>query len=182
MKKQLEHTKNGKVYIIRQPLENDAEDLAQYMNELSIEKTYIVFQGEQMTKEETLEYVKRVRENVRNKKEVCLLLFFEKELIGMANVALRQKIYKHIGNTSITIKKQFRGKGLGELLIERLFSEASRLIGIKKIVLQVFGNNIPAVSLYRKIGFKEYGHLPKAIKWRGKYVDEILMYKDINKH
>lgn len=180
IKNQSKYTKNGKAFIVRQPLEKDAEALAQYMNELSIEKTYIVFQGEKTTKSETIEYIKRIKKNVRNKKELCLLLFCEKELIGMADIALRQKIYEHIGNTSITIKKKFRGNGLGVLLMERLIAGSVHLVGIKKIILQVFGNNKPAISLYKKFGFKEYGRLPKAIKWRGKYVDEILMYKNVS--
>lgn len=173
---------DAKVFTIRHPLEEDVDILTHYMDELSREKTYIVPQGERTTKKETLEYIKKVRKNIRDKKEVCLLMFCEKELIGMANVSLRQKIYKHIGNSSITIKKSFRGKGLGMLLIEMLLSETLHLSGIKKIVLQVFGNNIPAINLYKKIGFRKYGHLPRAIKWRGKYIDEILMYKDMDNH
>lgn len=180
MKNQLEYIKNEKIFTIRQPLEKDVEVLALYMNEISTEKTFVALQGEQTTKKETMDYITRIKKNIRNKKEICLLLFCKKELIGVADVALRQKIYEHIGNTSITIKKKFRGNGLGALLMERLLTESVHLVGIKKIILQVFGNNKPAISLYEKIGFKEYGRLPKAIKWRGKYVDEILMYKDVN--
>lgn len=171
--------KDTELVLMRPPLEKDSEIFTRYINELSSEKTYIAVQGEQTTEKETEEYIKRIRKNVHAKKEIYLLLFLRDELVGAGGITLLQKIYSTTGNMSITIKKDFRGKGLGARLSKKLLEEVSRLRGVQKIVLQVFGNNAPAIRLYKKLGFKEYGRLPKAITWRNKLIDEILMYKNI---
>jgi ribosomal protein S18 acetylase RimI-like enzyme len=53
--------------------------------------------------------------------------------------------------------------------------EASPLI--EKVCLGVFHDNLPAIGLYRKFGFKEEGRQPRGIKLGpGDYQDVILMY------
>ena len=168
-------------FIIRKPSPRDVDVLTEYVNELSKEKTFVPFQGEKITKKEMGDFLKKIIKNIKEKKEIQLFLFKENNLIGIASVSLKQKIFNHLGVTGVSIKKDFRGKGLGKMLMKKALEEASSLVGIKKIILGVFANNKVAINLYKKLGFKEYGCLPCAIKWRGKFVDEVLMYKDIKK-
>jgi RimJ/RimL family protein N-acetyltransferase len=35
--------------------------------------------------------------------------------------------------------------------------------------------------MYQKFGFIEYGTLPKGILYKGEYIDEIKMYKEVKK-
>lgn len=180
MKNYFKHNISGKIFVIRPLKKEDVEELFKFMNELSKEKTYILMQGEKITRKEAEEFIQKIKKNTRLKKEMCLAAFYQDKLVGIASVRLLSKIYAHIGKFSILIKKEFRGCGLGKILTEKILEESLKLTGIKKILLQVFKNNIPAINLYKKFDFKESGLLPKAIKWRGKYIDEITMYKDIN--
>lgn len=50
---------------------------------------------------------------------------------------------------------------------------------LKIITLEVFSLNILAQNLYKKFGFMEYGRLSGGIKYKNKFVDDILMYKKI---
>lgn len=50
----------------------------------------------------------------------------------------------------------YRGQGIGTALFQRLFDE-SREIGIKQISLSVAPDNLAAVKLYQRFGFKEVG-------------------------
>ena len=52
------------------------------------------------------------------------------------------------------------------------------LPGIKLFSLEVFAVNDLAIRMYEKFGFKEFGRLPKAILYKGEYVDEIYMYRE----
>jgi len=47
------------------------------------------------------------------------------------------------------------------------------------IILDVYSLNINAQNLYKKLGFKEAGCLPKTILYRGQYIDEIKMYLEL---
>ena len=45
----------------------------------------------------------------------------------------------------------------------------------KVIMLSVYVNNIPAIKLYKKIGFKKAARIPKQVQYNGKLIDEFIM-------
>ena len=170
---------NDKDLHIRFPEKKDKISLFLNLNKLSSEKTYIAVQGEKISKKETEDYLDRMISNIKDKKGIYLFLFYKDKLIGVSSLEKKIKIYEHIGKINIHLENSFRGKGLGYLLLKEILKKAKFLPKLKKITLEVFENNKAGIGLYKKLGFKEYGRLPKGIKWRNKYVDEILMYKDL---
>jgi RimJ/RimL family protein N-acetyltransferase len=46
---------------------------------------------------------------------------------------------------------------------------------VEDLTLSVASHNEPAIGLYRRFGFTEYGHDRRALKVGGDYVDELLM-------
>ena len=60
----------------------------------------------------------------------------------------------HILN--LTVKKNFRKKGIGKDLIELIISDA-RLRNSENIILEVRANNTDAQSLYKKLNFEVIG-------------------------
>lgn len=50
-------------------------------------------------------------------------------------------------------EKKYWGQGLGKEIMEKIFSEA-RLLGLKKLYLQVSSNNQRAINLYKREGFE----------------------------
>ena len=55
--------------------------------------------------------------------------------------------------TSVDVLRPYRGLGVGEALTQRVISEA-RARGATQVLLEVFNDNVPAGSLYRKLGFQ----------------------------
>ena len=52
---------------------------------------------------------------------------------------------------------------------------------IEKVTLAVFSTNVPALQLYKKVGFKEEGRRLREYQLsKGTYIDDILMYNFIN--
>lgn len=73
---------------------------------------------------------------------------------GMINgVLVFDYIYDRIELNYLVVEKKFRNQGIAQSLIEQLF-EFSKLNNIKNITLEVNKNNIPAINLYKKNGFK----------------------------
>ena len=58
--------------------------------------------------------------------------------------------------TTICVAKEFRGRGLGEVLMSHLM-DLSNEIGASRVTLEVRVSNEPAKALYRKYGFTEEG-------------------------
>src|SRR5690242_7452754 len=63
-------TKQGKPYVIRHPREGDVKALCSYINALSKERTFIGFQGEQISEEEEERWLKKQLEKIHDKKAV----------------------------------------------------------------------------------------------------------------
>ena len=72
----------------------------------------------------------------------------------------------------IAVRPQFRSRGLGLVLIEKLF-EAARQRSSERIFLEMRRGN-PAETLYRKVGFKPIGERPNYYRMLdGSRVDAI---------
>ncbi len=48
--------------------------------------------------------------------------------------------------------------------------------GLRQLRSQVFASNERSLKMLRRVGFEEYGRLPKAAWLRGKFEDDVLMY------
>jgi len=58
--------------------------------------------------------------------------------------------------TNIVIKKDSRKQGFGTAILAELINQ-SKIFGYNIVTLEVNENNLPAISLYKKFGFKEVG-------------------------
>ena len=166
--------------IFRNPKITDAREMLKYINTLSLERTYIRFQGEQLTLKEETVYLKEQIKLIKKNKAVKILVFHKTELIGIADVNMKDKTECHLGLFGITIKKEYRGQGIGKELMKLCLTEANKqLKGLKIIILEVFAPNKKAVKMYQGFGFKQYGLLPKGACTAKGYVNSLEMYKTV---
>jgi RimJ/RimL family protein N-acetyltransferase len=173
-------TKTGRNIIVRYPNLSDLNEMLRYINELSREKTFITYQGEQETLESEAQFLNSKLKGIRDKTSILLLVINNKKVIATAGIDMHDKTQNHVGVLGISIAKNFRGDGIGKLLMDLIIKEAKKKIAAIKIVtLNVYSTNSIARNLYKKIGFIEYGILPKGIIRGGKFEDTILMYKNI---
>lgn len=84
---------------------------------------------------------------------------------------------KHQCLFAIIVGGKFRGKGIGTQLLDYIFALAKDKYGIQLIHLEVYEQN-PAISLYKRSGFVEYGRHERFLKENPKtYRAKILMQK-----
>lgn len=174
---------SGEPILIRYPNINDAPKMCEYINEISREKTFILYQGEQISEMEETVFLDGELTKIENHRAVLLLVFAGEnadKLIGIGNINLQEKVERHLGLLGMSISQEYRGKGLGALLLKNLLTQAEKhLPELRLIRLTVFGNNPVAKKLYEKHGFIEYGRLPGGIRHQDVFVDSILMYKSM---
>ncbi len=69
---------------------------------------------------------------------------------------------------SIYLSEAKRGRGYGSLILAHAVS-ASPALGIHTLLGFIFAHNLPSISLFKKQGFAEYGHLPDVAVMDGNY-------------
>jgi RimJ/RimL family protein N-acetyltransferase len=152
----------------------------EYINTLSREQTFITLQGEQKTLEEEEGWLSRVMEGLASGKQVYLLAVLDDRVVGLTGVSLQGRVEAHIGKLGISVAADFRDQGLGSVLFQLVNQLADQhLVGLRLVVLGVFGNNHRAYHLYQKFGFMECGRRPGGVCHRGQYVDHVEMFRPV---
>ena len=173
-------TKSGKEIKFRYPSITDAEDLKNYINKISAEQSFILLQGFQNTLESETNWLKDKLEKISKNKCVYICGFHQNKLVACAEITLGFEAKSHVGEFGISVALEFRGQGIGQKIMELVISESVKKIPEMKIIdLEVFGENLIAQNLYRKMGFIEYGRLPSGLKRKGQFDDAVYMYKKL---
>lgn len=84
----------------------------------------------------------------------------------------------HVRELGMWILKEYRGKGVGNAMMEYAIKWVEDSGSIKKVTLGVWSTNLSAISLYLKFGFHIEGSYRDIALVQGEYVDEILMARD----
>ena len=173
-------TKSGKSYVIRTPELVDVESAHRYVNRISQERTFISFQGEEVSLEDEQRFIESAIQKQREGKGIKLFLVVEGEVMGISSIELMVRSESHVGIFAISIDQSLRGEGLGRKLMETVIEQAEKLLTDMHIIkLTVKAPNQVARDLYIKLGFKEYGLLPEGTRQNDELVDEVLMYKPV---
>jgi RimJ/RimL family protein N-acetyltransferase len=171
--------KTGERIEVREPSMNDVGIMLEFINTLSKEDIYLNANPENLFDEsQERQYVAECMYRLKHGTQVHLLALFDGKLIGSITVTKQAMRQTHVGVFGITIASEWRGKGLGESLTTIALSQAGKL-GMTTIILDAFAKNKPAISLYKKLGFVEYGLLPKGFIYKGSLEDKVLMYKTL---
>jgi putative acetyltransferase len=75
---------------------------------------------------------------------------------------------------AIIVAEKFRGQGVGTKLMTELIRRAKEIFQIKLLHLEVYDGN-PAIHLYHRLGFVQYGYQRRFIKDEGQYLGKIMM-------
>jgi ribosomal protein S18 acetylase RimI-like enzyme len=80
----------------------------------------------------------------------------------------------HRGYTGIAVRKEFRGHGVGTILMKETLDTCRGKFDI--VHLGVFSVNKGAIRLYERLGFRRYGSFPGAVKSGDRHLDTEQMY------
>ncbi|WP_291407110.1 GNAT family protein [Devosia sp.] len=96
------------------------------------------------------------------------------EVVGWCDICRDGSIGSgHVGSLGMGIVASHRGRGIGRALIEAALAEASETF--RRVELDVYASNIPAIALYEKVGFAHEGRRIDAIHINGAYQDILMM-------
>ena len=93
---------------------------------------------------------------------------------GSLNVFNARPAYRHVADFSVYVDREWRGKGVGRVLLARLV-ELGRELNYHKLVLSAFPFNTAGVALYERLGFRTVGIYKEQGLLDGRWVDTIIM-------
>jgi RimJ/RimL family protein N-acetyltransferase len=79
----------------------------------------------------------------------------------------------------VYVKPALRGTGCSLALLETAIAHASS--EVLQLHLMVGTHNLPAIRLYEKAGFKIYGTDPRCLFVNGRYIDEHMMVRFLDR-
>ena len=112
-----------------------------------------------------------LQEELNNPNSEYFVAKLENNILGFAGI---WKSVDDVHITDIVVKKILRKSGIGSKLLEKLIQTAKDE-NFKAITLEVSENNLPAINLYLKYGFKKVGFRKKYYNHKD---NAIIMTKD----
>jgi len=171
-------SKSGKEIEIWLPTLDRVDALLEFINRLTAEDTFLSFTGEPKTLIEEEHWIKSAISNIRSGRSFAVWAIFDGKIVGFADVNRGGTRDFHVGKIGLMVDKDYRREGIGKFLLEFILKK-SKQMNIKIAVLDIFGDNEVGLSLYKKLGFKEYARLPKGFHRQKKYSDAIGMYRNL---
>ena len=171
-------TRDDRTVILRVLKWSDLDDFLQFINSLVDEGADILVNTKK-TREEEIDFVSRILSSVEKDRMVSVVAELDGRLIGHVEVVKKQGYSSHVGILGISIIQGYRGTGIGQELMLEAEAQAKRL-GVELIELDVYERNKCAIHVYKKTGYKIIGKISKDIKRGDRYLDTLIMVKEIH--
>lgn len=169
--------KDGRECCLRNGTENDAQEVLDVFNLTHAETDYLLTYPDEnsFTVEQEGAFLKAKAESSN---EIEIIAVVDGKIAGTAGIDALGNKYKtkHRAEFEIGIAREFWGLGLGRALTEACI-ECAKKAGYTQLELDVVSDNASAISLYKKVGFVEYGRNPKGFNSRISGYQELIYMK-----
>jgi ribosomal protein S18 acetylase RimI-like enzyme len=134
------------------------------------ERQYLIF-----LQAPPLKQVKQFFGNILRRGDVQLVAVVHGRVVGWCDIISQEwPGFEGVGRLGMGVAKKFRGRGLGTRLAAQAM-EAAFARGFRRIELEVYVSNEPAIRLYEKLGFVIEGRKIRARYLDGEYSDILQM-------
>jgi len=165
--------KEGKKVYLRDTVFSDLEMFAKWETDINVTRFFTI-SDDRNYEEIVTEYFSR--RNDDDKMELSICEVGTDKLVGRLYISNIDHHYDSLDITRIYIGDlSKRGKGYGEETLTLMLDYAFNDLGLHRVTLDHFDENIPAHTLYVKAGFVPEGCMRQSGKKNGKYINLNLM-------
>lgn len=166
--------KNGKEALIRNGDFSDGSAVFTLFNLTHAETDYLLSYPDENSYDPEQE-ARFLREKTDSPDEIELIALADGQYAGVAGIEAVGKKHKvrHRAELGISILKAYWGLGLGKALVRACIS-CARQAGYTQLELNVVADNARALSLYRSLGFQEFGRNPRGFRSRTNGYQEVV--------
>ena len=166
--------KNGKEALLRNGDLSDGAAVYETFNRTHEETDYLLTYPDENRYDPDRE-ARFLQDKTESANEIEILAVVDGKVAGTAGieaVGTKDKV-KHRADVGIGILKEYWGLGLGKALMKACIQCANEA-GYKQLELNVVARNERAVSLYRSLGFVEFGRNPRGFNSRISGYQELI--------
>jgi RimJ/RimL family protein N-acetyltransferase len=160
---------------------DDAEELIKTVKKYLADSEYLLTSPNEFdpSPEQERSWIRSFMEN-----ENSLLLIAKKgnKIIGNIDITGgKREMTKHTAIIGMGILKEWRNTGLGTALLNKGIEWAKQNPQLEILWLQVFAQNTPAITLYKKAGFEVSGIQKRFFKSKDNiYFDNVIMSLNVS--
>jgi len=155
----------------------DVREFQRFINTLTRERTYLLV-DQPVTLKDEKQWLKTQVTAQKKGQHLFLNASVNGRLVGNCVATLGVGRNKGNINLGVAIAKQWRGKGLGALLLTELIERSEKKWHPKNFYLHVVSANTQARHLYESLGFRIIAQLPEWFEYHNRYLDEYLLILD----
>ncbi len=172
---------DGTELVFREPVKGDAKACMSFINSFVDERRSGILIDKKVTLKAEEKWLESQLSDTKARQIVMLLVELDGRVVGSCHVHRLPSKHRHRAVLGVALHKGIRGKGVGEALMRRTMDLAlKRFRGIETLELSSFAYNERAQSLYKKLGFKEFGRVPRSAKEGDEYFDEVMMRLELS--
>lgn len=165
--------KNNEEFVFREPKKSDAHAYLEYLNDLVDEGAPINLERKQTLGGVETSLKERV-DKIKRGQVIGFIAEKNGKIISICEVKRRTGRMSHVADLGVAVSKKYRRIGIGWAISSEVLSRAKEK-GVEIVRLEVLEDNIPATTLYRKLGFVKETVLKDEIKEGDKYKNCVLM-------
>jgi RimJ/RimL family protein N-acetyltransferase len=157
--------------------EEDPQEFSAFINSFLRDGSYLLV-DKPVTLNEEKQWLRTQLQAQRKGEQLYVKAFVDGRLVG--DCFAKPGFGRNRGNVDlgIAVVKEWRGKGIGHVLLEELIERSEQKWHPHNIYLHVVSANARAHRLYESLGFRVVATLPQWYEYKNKYLDEYVLILD----
>ncbi|MBU1220633.1 GNAT family N-acetyltransferase [Myxococcota bacterium] len=163
------------ILYIREVTSSDADDLIRFLEAVVCETDFLLTGPEDkpITLEEEIKFINSYYSNTNS---LLLCGLWNGEISAVADIkAFSFSRRAHVAEMGISVLKKNWRKRIGFSMMQEVINWAQANTRLSKLSLRVHEQNLGAIALYKKLGFKIEGTLENDLHINNQYFSTVLM-------
>ena len=97
------------------------------------------------------------------------------KIVGNGGIVRLSGRQSHVATLGMGVHDDHVGQGIGTAILAALLDVADNWWDVRRVELDVYIDNAPAIKLYENFGFEREGVMRDAVFRQGAYVDSVFM-------
>lgn len=105
----------------------------------------------------------------------ALVAEMDGRVVGSIDISRKRNRLAHVASIGMAVHDDYQNIGIGTALMKAALDMTDNWLNIRRVELDVYTDNLPAVHLYEKFGFVREGVRKRLAFREGEYVDAYHM-------